>query len=88
MDRMWGRPGAGAPLSQGQKDYARKQKRKEINEVGNEGMKIILASKVHEALTALPTEWASVKFTLLTPCPVYWVSIPEDKVIISLKNQP
>ncbi|XP_068745397.1 uncharacterized protein [Montipora capricornis] len=26
MDRMWGRPGAGAPLSQEQKDFARKQK--------------------------------------------------------------
>lgn len=30
MDRIWGRPGAGAPLSQEQKDFARKQKRKEI----------------------------------------------------------
>ena len=30
MDRIWGRPGAGAPLSQEQKDFAKKQKRKEI----------------------------------------------------------
>lgn len=26
MDRIWGRPGAGAPLSQEEKDFARKQK--------------------------------------------------------------
>ena len=28
MDKMWGRPGAGAPLRKEQKDFARKQKRK------------------------------------------------------------
>lgn len=28
MDRMWGRPGAGAPLGREHLDFARKQKRK------------------------------------------------------------
>lgn len=30
MDRIWGRPGAGAPLSQEEKDFARKQKREQF----------------------------------------------------------
>lgn len=30
MDRIWGRPGAGAPLSQEEKDFTRKQKREQF----------------------------------------------------------
>lgn len=69
MDKMWGRPGAGAPLSKEQKDFARKQKCKISCHWSFELPKISLKLRRKGAVIAIQRPWVQSQWQIQGRCP-------------------